>query len=864
MKKAVSLFLALCLILSLSAFSCNIVSAAGSRGLVFVATNGRDDAEGTIDAPLATLQAAQQKVRDMKASGAYPHGITVFVRGGVYNISKPLILTEEDSGTANAPIVWRQYENETVTFTGGITVAGSKFQKVTDKAILERVVDKSAHDSLYSLNLKQYGIDDPGEPYLFGSYGYNSSVTSLGLATKPEAPAMEVMFNSKPMTPARYPNDGYMTVERVVEPGWDYDKPDAYPKGTPFKIQVSDDRLKYWTKAPEDSIMMFGFWKWEWADQTIPLHKIDAANKQITSKWHSVFSVAPEKPFYVTNLIEELDKPGEYYIDNVNSILYINPPSDLKSAEITMSVLEEVLFQIDGADYVTFKGLDVKGARNSAYVIHKGNYNKIVDCEISYTAMYAVIMYGSHNGIVDSYIHDVDGGVRLFGGDIATLTKAENYCVNNHFENFARLTKAYKPAVSIDGIGNLAAHNEMHGSTHQAVAFGGQLNKIMYNNIYDVMSETDDAGAIYGGLAWHTRGHDIKYNYIHDIKNAGSGGVGLYAIYGDGGQCELYICGNVIENIAGGAVLVNGGWDNIVLNNYMIDCETGIDVSAIMSGVDIAGFYKHHYPRLQEVEKYIMDSPQWKEIFPTFFRMMAVSDVEKSIPTYNVLANNIAVGGSVCTARSYQNATVEQNIAVTGDPGFKDKKNRDYNIKEDSQLFNQMPGFKAVPFTRMGRLDELAYGRVKDAVVMSVGSPRGMVGSELVAIDADSKAVAPFIDGDRTYVPLRFLSESLGAGVNFADGVITISDANVNLEMALNSTEAKKNGEAIMLDKPPVVIDGRTMVPLRQVSELLDRQVYWHSSGLIAISDDATLFDAEEGTDDDIINFLREKINYYN
>lgn len=858
MKRAVSIFLSLCLMLSLSAFSCSASAIPDERGLVFVATNGRDDAEGTIDSPLATLQAAQQKVRAMKDSGQYPGGITVFVRGGVYNISKPLVLTKEDSD-----VTWRNYEDETVTFTGGITVSGSKFQKVTDQETLNRIVDTGARDYLYSLDLKQYGIQDPGEPYLFGSYGYNNSITSLGLVTKPEAPAMEIMFNSKPMTPARYPNDGWMTVERVVEPGWDYDKPDDYPKGTPFKIQVSDDRIKHWTNAPQDSIMMFGFWKWEWADQTIPLHEIDVSKKQITSKWHSVFSVAPEKPFYVTNLLEELDKPGEYYIDNVNSILYINPPSDLKSAEVTMSVMEDALFQIDGADNVTFKGLDVKGARNSAYIIHKGNYNKIVDCEISYTAMYAVIMYGSHNGISDSYIHDVDGGVRLFGGDVGTLTPAENYCVNNHFENFARLTKAYKPAVSIDGVGNLASHNEMHGSTHQAVAFGGQLNKILYNDIYDVMKETDDAGAIYGGLAWHTRGHDIKYNYIHDIKNVGSNAVGLYAIYGDGGQCELYICGNVIENVDGGAVLVNGGWDNIVMNNYFINCATGTDVSAIMAGVDIQGFYKHHYPRLQEVEDKIMDSPQWKEIFPTFFNMMAVSDVEKSIPTNNVVVNNLAVGGSVCTARSYQNAAVEQNIAATADPGFKDMKNRDYNIKEDSALFEQMPGFKAVPFTRMGRIDELAYGRAQNAIIMTVGSPRAMVNGKLARIDEDNISVVPFIDGDRTYVPLRFLSESLGAGVDFQDGVITVSDASVNLELKLGSTEAKKNGQSINLDKAPVVIDGRTMVPLRQVSELLDRQVFWHDSGFIAVSEDSALFDTEEGTDDEIISFLREKVSYY-
>ena len=317
MKRAVSCILMLCLLLSFSAFSSLAASNEG-HGVVFVATNGKDTAEGTIEAPLATLQAAQAKVRSMKASGEYTSGITVFVRGGTYNISKPLVLTAEDSGTSTCPITWRRYEDETVTFTAGVKVSGSQFKKVTEQAVLNRIVDVNGRNNLYVLDLKAYGVDDPGEPYLFGSYGYSSALTDIGLVKRPNAPAMEIFFNDTPMTNARYPNEGYMTVGKVVELGWDYDEPNRVPQGTPFTITVTDDRIKYWTKAPEDSIMMFGYWKWEWADQTIPLHKIDVSNMRLTSKWCSIFSVLPDKPFYVTNLLEELDRPGEYYVDREN------------------------------------------------------------------------------------------------------------------------------------------------------------------------------------------------------------------------------------------------------------------------------------------------------------------------------------------------------------------------------------------------------------------------------------------------------------------------------------------------------------------------------------------------------------------
>ena len=862
MKRAVSCILMLCLLLSFSAFSSLAASNEG-HGVVFVAKNGKDTAEGTIEAPLATLQAAQAKVRSMKASGEYTSGITVFVRGGTYNISKPLVLTAEDSGTSTCPITWRRYEDETVTFTAGVKVSGSQFKKVTEQAVLNRIVDVNGRNNLYVLDLKVYGVDDPGEPYLFGSYGYSSALTDIGLVKRPNAPAMEIFFNDTPMTNARYPNEGYMTVGKVVELGWDYDEPNRVPQGTPFTITVTDDRIKYWTKAPEDSIMMFGYWKWEWADQTIPLHKIDVSNMRLTSKWCSIFSVLPDKPFYVTNLLEELDRPGEYYVDRENSKLYINPPSDLKSASVTLTVMEEVPFQINGANYITLKGLDVNGSRNSAYSISKGEHNTIVDCDISYTAKKAAVIAGTHNGIRDSYIHDVDGGVGLSGGDIATLTEAENFAENNHIERFTRLTKTYMPAVSIDGVGNRAMHNEMNDAAHQAISFGGQCNKIMYNNIYNVLQETDDAGAIYGGLSWHERGHEIKYNYIHDCKAEGaSGDSGIWGIYGDGGQCELYICGNVIENFVGDAILVNGGWDNIVLNNYFINVKTGVDVSSIMKG-NYTGFNKHHHPRLDTVKDEIMNSEAWKERFPAFFAMMAVPDSEKGIPHGNVVANNIAYKCKAITPQTYGNATVEQNLDLKQNPGFYDADKSDYNLKADSALFTQLPGFKAVPFTRMGRVSSLARGRVQNAVLMAVGSPRGMAKGQIVPIDSESLSVAPFIDGDRTYVPLRFLAENLGAGVNFENGTITISDTAVNLEMKLNSTAAKKNGETLTLEKAPVVVEGRTMVPLRQVSEFLDRQVFWDASGLIAISDDAALFDTKGGTDVPIIHFLREQLSYY-
>ena len=160
------------------------------------------------------------------------------------------------------------------------------------------------------------------------------------------------------------------------------------------------------------------------------------------------------------------------------------------------------------------------------------------------------------------------------------------------------------------------------------------------------------------------------------------------------------------------------------------------------------------------------------------------------------------------------------------------------------------PGFKAVPFTRIGNGNELAEARVKNAVVMCLDSRESMVNGELEAIDENNENIAPFLNGDNTYVPLRFLSEALGASVEYDEGKITIASPDVNLELNIDSTEAIKNGEKVTLTAPLIVTDDRTMVPLRSVSELLNRQVFWHDLGFITVSDDEKLFDTEDSTEE--------------
>ncbi|MDP4878893.1 MAG: hypothetical protein NWR36_03315, partial [Opitutales bacterium] len=79
----------------------------------YVSPDGSDLSNGTIGAPFATIAHAQAVVREFKA--LYPsEPITVYLRGGKYYLTEPVVFTAQDSGSVDAPIAYKAYENETL------------------------------------------------------------------------------------------------------------------------------------------------------------------------------------------------------------------------------------------------------------------------------------------------------------------------------------------------------------------------------------------------------------------------------------------------------------------------------------------------------------------------------------------------------------------------------------------------------------------------------------------------------------------------------------------------------------------------------------------------------------------------------
>ena len=99
--------------------------------------------------------------------------------------------------------------------------------------------------------------------------------------------------------------------------------------------------------------------------------------------------------------------------------------------------------------------------------------------------------------------------------------------------------------------------------------------------------------------------------------------------------------------------------------------------------------------------------------------------------------------------------------------------------------------------------------------------------------------VAPVIIDGRTLVPVRSIFEELGADVLWNDETKTVSatKGSTNIEITLGSNNAYVNNNAVVLDVPAQSVNGRTMVPARFVAEALGCNVTWNSDNqLIQIS----------------------------
>ena len=147
---------------------------------------------------------------------------------------------------------------------------------------------------------------------------------------------------------------------------------------------------------------------------------------------------------------------------------------------------------------------------------------------------------------------------------------------------------------------------------------------------------------------------------------------------------------------------------------------------------------------------------------------------------------------------------------------------------------------------------------LKDVISLKIGSCDVVADNEMFAIDCENLLVRPIMSEDgRTLVPLRFITEKLGGSLTFNqdEQSVFINYDSKNITLKIGSKTAIINNQEVILDTAPVIIEERTMLPLRFISEqCFLKQVIW-DSGLIIIADKDKKLELNESD----VNILKEQ-----
>lgn len=120
--------------------------------------------------------------------------------------------------------------------------------------------------------------------------------------------------------------------------------------------------------------------------------------------------------------------------------------------------------------------------------------------------------------------------------------------------------------------------------------------------------------------------------------------------------------------------------------------------------------------------------------------------------------------------------------------------------------------------------------RAEDVICLKIDTSSAYAFGELTSIDDTNDKVVPYIVNDRTLVPLRFVSETLGADVLWEDGwnYCYVNKGDKKIKITFGSADIEVNGEIITYEAPVQVVENRTMVPIRFISEELGYHVHWN------------------------------------
>jgi parallel beta-helix repeat protein len=649
--------------------------------------------------PLASLAAARDAIRQLKQAGPLPAGgVTVVLAPGVYRLREPFLLDAQDSGTAEAPIVYRAERCGTAIVSGGAELRG--WRAVNDPEILKLIDAKANGHVLWT---------EVGPDLLPMLPGFANGGEGFLVRKSPEYPLALYQQNAR-LPIARWPNEGFVMTGRCLG--------ESRPAGhmgiryIEGRFEFKNERLTRWAREPE--LWFNGLWYVPWADSKLQLKAIDLGAQAIALKNPelSAFGYMPERHFYAFNAIGEIDRPGEWAIDRARRRLYLWPAAELTANPVTLA-LAQSLIQAERLAHVTFDGLTLECCRHTAISLKDATAVTVQASTVRHTGGWAAdITGGEQDTVIGCDLYDLgEGGVRAMGGDRDRLISGRHLIENNHIHHIGRVVACYRPGAAVYGVGNAVRHNLIYQTDHQAIFFDGNDHRIEYNIVHDVCLYTSDAGPLYAcARDWSKRGTVIRHNLFH-ASGEGVDACGCRGIYLDDHTSDVAVTSNIVSQADVG-INLGGGKDNRVTSNITVNCRQPVTLHS--RGVD--SFAKVDAARGRESGCYrrllrdVYQTPLWRERYPNMLAPLAMDPIEAQNAHGNTIRNNVSAGsGEVKVSNAkhvMKTCVVEQNPVVDDDPGFVDLLRFDLRLRPDAPILKQVPGFEAPDFARMGLYDD--------------------------------------------------------------------------------------------------------------------------------------------------------------
>ncbi|HZL90195.1 MAG TPA: right-handed parallel beta-helix repeat-containing protein [Pirellulaceae bacterium] len=558
----------------------------------FVSPRGNDKWSGKLaepegnDGPFATVDRARLAVRELLKAQQEPRAVRVVLRGGTYFLAAPLEFGPEDSGAEKAPVVYAAAAGEKVILSGGRRLVGGRWGEINGRQAWVVEIPEVKEGRWRFRQLFVSGIRRPR---------------------------------------TRLPKQGEYQIESL--PGYTGDflrSPTKHFVYAPGHIDPT------WHNLRDVEVVAIT----RWLDNRLPIESVDSKSRTVTFDRPSLFALlasaasgdgtARPGPYWVENVREALDTPGQWYLDRPRGELYYLPLAgeELATAEIIAPQLPQVLrvmgregapvhdLRFEGltfahtqwqppADYASSlqAGIEVPGALVFDYaercavtgggIEHIGNYGIEVgvgcaDIEIAGNKITDVGAGGVRIGHFFSWETDGSGQLTERGiqrkSAMPTGPHSRRITVtDNEIAHCGRFTPEAVGIFVGDNAECQIVHNHIHDLYYTGISVGSvqdfgpsqaRGNVVEYNHIHDIgQGVMSDLAGIYTCSSPDSR---IRFNVIHDIVRRDYGGWGIYP---DEGSHDLLVQKNLVYRCQDGALFAHHSRTITAENNIFALCQ---------------------------------------------------------------------------------------------------------------------------------------------------------------------------------------------------------------------------------------------------------------------------------------------------